>query len=82
MFILKTIKKTIKFCLVVINAQLERKQRLVLELSAEKQRLEIMKKNLAMMKEDIAKKRTNFRMVCKYLIKLLVNYYNLILTYL
>lgn len=82
MFILKTIKKTIKFCLVVINAQLERKQRLVLELSAEKQRLEIMKKNLAMMKEDIAKKRTNFRTVCKYLIKLLVNYCNLILTYL
>jgi len=30
---------------VVINAQLERKQKLASELSAEKQRLEIMKKN-------------------------------------
>lgn len=50
--------------LVVINAQLERKQRLASELLVEKQRLEIMKKNVAMMEEDIAKRRTYSRKVC------------------
>jgi len=43
---------------VVINAQLERKQKLALELSAEKQRLEIMKKNVVSMEEDISKRRS------------------------
>lgn len=42
----------------VINAQLERKQKLALELSAEKQRLEIMKKNVVSMEEDISKRRS------------------------
>jgi len=50
---------------VVINAQLERKQKLALELSAEKQRLEIMKKNVASMEEDISKRRSYSRKVCR-----------------
>lgn len=49
----------------VINAQLERKQKLASELSAEKQRLEIMKKNVAMMEEDISKRRSYSRKVCR-----------------
>lgn len=48
----------------VINAQLERKQKLALELSAEKQRLEIMKKNVASMEEDISKRRSYSKKVC------------------
>ncbi|XP_029345629.1 uncharacterized protein LOC100161584 isoform X3 [Acyrthosiphon pisum] len=47
----------------VINAQLERKQKLALELSAEKQRLEIMKKNVASMEEDISKRRSYSRKI-------------------
>ncbi|XP_026822475.1 uncharacterized protein LOC113560663 isoform X2 [Rhopalosiphum maidis] len=47
----------------VINAQLERKQKLALELSAEKQRLEIMKKNVALMEEDISKRRSYSRKI-------------------
>ncbi|XP_060853856.1 uncharacterized protein LOC132931713 isoform X2 [Rhopalosiphum padi] len=47
----------------VINAQLERKQKLALELSAEKQRLEIMKKNVALMEDDISKRRSYSRKI-------------------
>jgi len=58
---------------VVINAQLERKQKLALELSAEKQRLEIMKKNVALMEEDISKRRSYSRKVCR--VHLILCYY-------
>ncbi|XP_025200135.1 uncharacterized protein LOC112598038 isoform X1 [Melanaphis sacchari] len=47
----------------VINAQLERKQKLASELLAEKQRLEIMKKNVALMEEDISKRRSYSRKI-------------------
>lgn len=47
----------------VINAQLERKQKLALELSAEKQRLEIMKNNVALMEEDISSRRSYSRKI-------------------
>jgi hypothetical protein len=50
--------------LVVINAQLERKRKLASELSIERQRLEIMKKNVIMMEEDIARRRSYSRKVC------------------
>lgn len=49
--------------LVVINAQLERKQKLATELLAERQRLEIMKKNVFMMEEDITRRCTYSRKV-------------------
>jgi len=58
---------------VVINAQLERKQKLALELSAEKQRLEIMKKNVALMEEDISKRRSYSKKV--YRVNLILYYY-------
>lgn len=60
--------------LVVINAQLERKQKLALELSAEKQRLENMKKDVALMEEDISKSRSYSRKVCR--VNLSLCYYN------
>lgn len=49
---------SIFFVLVVINAQLERKQMLALELSVEKQKLETMKKNVSRMEEDISRRCT------------------------
>lgn len=49
----------------VINAQLEQKRKLAVELSREKQRLETMKKNVVMMKEDIDRRRTYSRKVCR-----------------
>jgi len=65
---------------VVINAQLERKQKLALELSAEKQRLEIMKKNVALMEEDISKRRSHSRKVCR--VNLSLFYYSYIVFFL
>ncbi|XP_025412785.1 uncharacterized protein LOC112685189 isoform X2 [Sipha flava] len=47
----------------VINAQLERKRKLASELSIERQRLEIMKKNVIMMEEDIARRRSYSRKI-------------------
>jgi len=47
----------------VISAQLERKQKLASELLAEKQKLEKMKKNVAMMEEDIVRRRTYSRKI-------------------
>lgn len=49
----------------VISAQIERKQKLASELLAEKQKLEKMKKNVAMMEEDIVRRRTYSRKVYK-----------------
>jgi len=51
--------------LVVINAQLERKQKLALELSAEKQKLEHIKKNVASLEEDIIRRNTYSKKICK-----------------
>lgn len=50
--------------LVVINAQLERKQKLASKLLIEKQRLEVMKRNVAAMENDIARRRSYPRKVC------------------
>lgn len=54
----------VKYFLVVINAQIERKRKLASELSTEKQRLEIMKRNVVLMEKDIARRRTYSRKVC------------------
>lgn len=70
--------------IVVINAQLEQKRKLALELSAERQKLEIMKKNEALMEEDIVRRRIYSRkifrvntnpqilLICRYFILILI----------
>lgn len=68
--------------IVVINAQLERKQKLVSNLLIEKQRLEVMKRNVVTMENDIARRRSYPKRVCilqAILIK--YKYYQIIFIY-
>jgi len=67
--------KFVNLLLVVINAQLERKQKLALELAAEKQRLENMKKDVALMEENISKSRSYSRKVCRVNFSLFYYYF-------
>jgi len=50
---------------VVINAQLERKQKLASELSAERQKLECIKTSVASLEEDTIRRSTYSRKIFK-----------------
>lgn len=63
----------------IINAQLERKQKLASKLLIERQRLEVMKKNVAAMENDIARRRSYPRKV--YILQTILTIINYIIYY-